>query len=323
MPELLAAISQRDKASNSYIGNKKTENYNSILKEIFTNTKTKNKINYSLNGIASLLNLITFIAGNFNLLEKGQEKLNSISETLAKFAFSCVSIIGAVDFWQKKNLFPFIGYVLAVPLTLLSSGYDFWLTMGVSSGFANFIVITDQREVVDKNGNPIKNKNGQVKVLNGDFSERGWLNGIQLTYNETFKMLKELIEKPSNIKKVSHAALISSLVEILGGSLGLFNMKAIGATLRNTATICAESSMLLHKDIKNNSSNNNTNNFINFKSPVAQSGILWIGTSLIDLLKRFDSITNKVNNLTHLSLFFDRLASIRFTQAILNIKKDH
>ena len=289
------------------------------LSEILTSDKTKRIINTSANGTASLFSLLTFLNGNFNLLDSIQEKLEPFSEALSKIAFSTVHTIGALALWQKKNIFPFLGYAMAPVIALFSSGYNLWVSTGLSGGLINFAVITDQREVVDENGNPILGKNGEVQIINGDFKERGWRNSLETTLKESFKMIKELFKDPYKITKFAHATFVSSSSLIIGSLLGLLGLKKTEAIIRNTASIASETAFLFHKDL-NNKSAKDLQKTIDLKSPIVQSGILWICTATLDLLKRFDFISEKISNLTHFSLAFDRAASIRFTQGILNIK---
>lgn len=284
--------------------------------------KTKEIINYATNGTSCIFSLFTFLNGNFNLISNNiQEKLESISEWFSKAATSIISILVSTDLWQKKNFFPLFGYLLTLPTAVLSSGYNFWLSLGISSGLSNFIVITDQREIVDDNGEPILDKDKNVQILNGDFGQRGWWFGTKTTIVESYRMIKELFQKPSRISKISHSILVGALLEILGPIIGFFGFKTTGSAIRNVATVACEASMMFHKEFDKTKKNNSY--FPNFKSPIAQSGLLWITTSIIDLLKRFDYFSSKVNNLTHLSLFIDRLASARFTQGVFNIKAKH
>ncbi len=305
----------------SFVKNPPDETKQSLL-EIIKSDKTKKIINYAFNGSSTTFSLLTFLNGNFHFFDSIQERLEKFSEILAKVAFSKVSLIGAIDLWEKKNPFPFFGYALSVPLAFISSGYNLWLTSGIASGFCNFIVITDQREVVDEKGEPILDKDGNIQIINGDFGDRGWKNAFSTTFNECLKMTRELIEKPERIKKISHAALVSSVFQILGPVIGLSGFEKIGSFIRNAATIAVEGSMLLHKDIKNKSSKNNHDG-INLKSPVAQSGLLWVGAAVIDFLKRFDFISEQIKNLTHLTLGLDRAASILFTKSLFDIKRNN
>lgn len=302
---------------------KKGQNQKHSVIDLIKNKRTKEIINYVSNGTSSAFSLFAFLNGNFNFISNIQEKLEPLSEWLSKVAFSIVSLSGSVDFWQKKNILPFIGYLIATPTAALSSGYNFWLSLGLSSGLSNFIVITDQREIVDDTGEPIPDKDVNTQTINGDFGKRGWYFGFSTTLKESTRMIKELFQKPSRIKKISHSILIGSLVEMLGPIIGLLGFKTVGSAIRNTATVACEASMMLHKELDETNKKQPKSNLIDFKSPIAQSGSLWIATSVVDLLKRFDYFSSKVNNLTQLSLLLDRLASIRFNQGVLNIKAKH
>ncbi|MBI3590629.1 MAG: hypothetical protein HY094_04535 [Candidatus Melainabacteria bacterium] len=296
--------------------------------EVFKNDDTKKVINYCANGFSSLVSLITFLNGNFDIANSIQEKLESISEKLSKAAFSVAHVIGAIDLWQKKNFLPFLGYAIASPIALLSTGYNMWVAVGFAEGLINFAVITDQREIVDDNGEPILDKNKNPQVINGDFKSRGWWSSITTTLSESKKMLIELYKKPSRIKKMTHSLFASNLFMLIAPVFGILNLKKLEAVIRNCSTVAIESSMLFHKNITNEQSlethqrqGSKSSEGINLRSPIAQSGLLWICAAASDLLKRFDYFSEKIKNLTHLSMLFDRVASTRFTQGILNIKE--
>ncbi len=290
------------------------------LIETLKSDKTKRALNYVFNGGSTALSLFTFLNGNFNFINSIQEKLEKASEIFARTAFAKVSMIGAIDLWQKKNPLALLGYALSVPTAILSNGYNLWLASGITNGLCNFIVITDQREIVDKNGDPIPDENGNVQYVNGDFSNRGWEKAITTTFSESFKMIKEVVKKPEKIKKISHSVLISSIIEIFGPLVSFAGFEKAGSFLRNASNVAIEAGLLLHKD-SNDKSPSNNHSKINLKSPIAQSGILWMTTSIIDFLKRYDFVSERVNNLTYLSLGFDRAASILFTNGIFNVKK--
>ena len=300
---------------------------NTTLIETITSSKTKKFLNYFANGSSSVSSLITFLNGNFKWFDSIQEKLESLSEVVSKTALTTIGFVGSVDLWQKKNPVTFLGYALLVPISLLSKGYDSWVARGFSYGACNAVVVIDRREVVDDSGEPILDKNGKVQTLSGDFSDKGWWNGFTTTFKECGKMLKELYKKPSRISNFSHATLVASLFQMLGPIPGLFGYKTIEATIRDVSSALGDTALLLDKDSKNQDTStqkqNKLQSLINLKSPIVQSSLLWICTSVIDLLKRFDFISNNINNLTELSSFFDRTASIRFTQGVLHIKKSH
>lgn len=305
--ELEEILSRTDKQRRSIAG---------VIHDAIVNDKIKKYLNYAFNGSAAVVCLAAFVNGNLEIYEPIQENLELVSMFLAKSAFCAAHVIGAVDLWQKKNLIPFLGYASAVPISLLTSGYQLLLFTGISAGFINFIVVIDQRELTDKDNNPILDENGQVQTVGGDFSDKGWWYGIKTSCRESGKMLCELVTHPSKIKKVSNAVLASSLFQIAGSVIGFFGSVTTGAFLRNAGTVCAETSMLLHKDTKNS----NSSKPVDFSSPIAQAGLLWNSSAITDQLKRSDVVSSVVSGLTELSLFFDRIASMRFTQGVLRIK---
>ena len=316
----LAAVSVNKHKSGGFIPfvkNLSCEKKPSLL-EFIKRDKTKEVINYAFNGSSIAASLFTFLNGNFHFLDSIQEKLEKFSEILARITFAQISAIVAIDLWEKKNPLSLLGYILSIPIAILSNGYNLWLASGITNGLCNFIVITDQREHVDKDGEPILDEAKNIQYVNGDFSKRGWKKAISTTFSESFKMLKEVIKKPEKIKKISHSVLIFSIIEIFSPMISFAGFEKVGSFLRNASNIAIETALLLHKD-SNEKSPNNSN--INLKSPVAQSGLLWIGTSIVDFIKRYDFISERVNNLTHLSLGFDRAASILFTKGIFNVKK--
>jgi len=287
--------------------------------EIIKDTKTKRVLNYLGNGLSSASSLFTFLNGNLNWFDSIQEKLESLSETLSKFALTTIGCIGTIDLWQKKNPFSCLGYALLIPISLLTKGYDSWVARGFSYGACNAVVIIDRREVMDEKGEPVLDKNKNIQTMSGDFSKKSWSKGFTTTYKESFKMLKELYNKPSRIKDFSHALLVTTLFQMLGPIPGLFGYKATEAVIRNISSVVGDAALLLDK--KDSHTSSQKSNILNLKSPIVQSSVLWICTATIDLLKRFDFISNNVNNLTELSSLFDRSASIRFTQGVLSIKE--
>ncbi len=295
----------------------------SKLREILESDKTKKILNYVFNGSAACGCLIAFLNGNFYIIDVPPGTLEAVSETLTKAAVAETGLVGAVNFWQKRNVFSFVAYAMNLPISFLASGYNLWLARGFCSGLGNAAIIIDQREVVDEKGEPVLDENGNKIIIGGDFKNKGWLNGFKTTCNESIKMLKELLKKPSRIKNFSHAALFSSIFQMIAPIPGFFGFVTTEAVLRDASAVSVDASYLLHKNIKNNTNDkSNSEQKINLKSPVVQSSLLWIGTAVVDLFKRFSFISEGLSNLTHLSLFFDRTASIRYTQGIIDIKKD-
>ena len=315
MSAVLAKVPQSSIANKpiqvSYIAKGKDFN----LRETLTSRKTKDLVNYVVNGSAAASGLLAFVNGNFSLSDSLHRFLEPLSEGLIRAGTATSGLLGAIDLWQKKNLFSFLGYSLMVPLGSLVKGYNLWLARGVSSGLTNFVLITDRRELVDSKGEAIKDKTGKVQYINGDFSENGWWGSVQVTAKESLMMLKEVYNKPSRIAKFSHAVLISSLLQIISPFISFLGLKNTGAGIRNVSGVGSFASMLFDKKSSNGKKG------INLKSPIVQCGLLRIGTSIVDLMKRFDFISSRVNNLTDVSLALDRLASIRFATSVFDIKK--
>ncbi len=292
------------------------KNFN--LKEFLSTPKTKDKLNYLVNGGASLASTLTFLNGNLKLSEPLQKLLEPLSEYWLRAGTMVSGLLGAVDTWQKKNALSFIGYSLMMPIGFLLTGYDQWLARGVSSGLTNFVLITDRREVTDSNGEPVKDKDGNIQYLSGDFSDKGFAENIKSVFVESFKMIKEVINKPSRIFKFSHGTFITSTFQIIGPLIGLAGFKQIGAMVRNISGIGSFLSMTLDKK---NQPKDSPKFSLNLKSPIVQCNLLRIGTSILDVLKRFDYFSNNINNLTEMSLALDRTASILFSSGVFKIKK--
>lgn len=310
------------RAPQSSIGNKpinvnyplRGKNFN--LSEVLTNSKIKSVLNCAVNGTASAFAFFTFINGNFKFIESIQEYLEPVSEKLERTGNALSGIIGGIDLWQKKNFPPFLGYVSMVPISFFFDSFNNWLLRGFSIGFNAFAFIIDRREVVDKNGEPEKDENGQVKYLSGDFSNRGWLSSIKTSCEESYKMLCELYKKPSNIKKFSHAVLLTSITQIVSPFIAFFINRPIGSIIRNTAGVANYVGLLLDRRKPDGPFFG-----INFKSPVVQCSFLRIGTSIFDTMKNFDYFSDKITNLTDISLALDRLAGLKFTRGIFDIKR--
>ena len=289
---------------------------NRNFKEIIFDDRTKTILNYAANGSAAAFAFFTFLSANLNLFDRAQEYLDVVSDRLERFGNACSGVIGGIDLWQKKNLLPFVGYVSMIPISTFIDGYNNWLARGVSIGLNSFAFIIDRREVVDENGEPIFDQNKKAQHLSGDFSEEGWLKGLKVSLTESKNLIKEIYNKPERIKKFSHATLITSLTQITGPIISVLGLKYIGSVIRNVAGVAGYIALLLDKRKPENPFFG-----INFKSPVVQCSILRIGTAFFDLLKRIDFFSERIKNLTDISLALDRLAGLRFTKGIFDIKK--
>ena len=297
------------------------------------NKQNQHTINYIVNGGASILNLFAFLNGNLKFMEGIQEKLEIFTDIYTKTACGIQGLIVAVKTFHTKNIIPLIGNALEIPTAIFSKGFDLWLFRGISQGLKQFYRIIDQREVVDKDGEPIKDKNGNTQVIGGNFSQRGCFKSFTTTIKETPKILSELIKKPANIKNLSHSLTLASVFQIGGALLALLGFKNIGATIRDTAGAGVDFALMTDKNKKNNSPSTyqSTTNIektpekkgINFSSPFVQAGLTWILASVADWVKRLSFIENLLPNLTNLSLFSDRGASMWFTKGNLEIEQEN
>ncbi len=289
--------------------------------EILKSKKVKQAINNGANWGAAACNILTFANGNFNFLGSVQDVLEKASEIFTKLTYNITSLAGTIDLWEKKNLIPFAGFASGVPLTMMNSHYNLFLAYGIPYGLGNFAIITDQREVVDKKGEPILDKDGNVQLINGDFSKRGWMTGFSTTLRESGKMIKELIEKPQRIKKISHALFTSSVFEMFGPIVSYLGLEKIGSFIRSSGTIATQTAFLLHNDSNKKASIENHGK-MTLKSSIAMGGLFGIGGSAIDFLKRSEFISEKIPNLTNLSLALDRAMGALIVSGIMDIKKE-
>src|SRR3989338_2164839 len=78
------------------------------------NKQNQHTINYIANGGASILNLFSFLNGNFKFMEGIQEKLEMFTDIYTKAACGIQGFIVAANTIKKKNVFPFIGNALEI-----------------------------------------------------------------------------------------------------------------------------------------------------------------------------------------------------------------
>lgn len=329
--------------------------------------KHNKKINYLFNGGASLLNFITFVNGNFHFLDGIQNFLEKFSEYYTKCATGIQGILGAEVCIRFKNVIPLIGNALEVPIAYFSSGFNLFLTRGISQSLNQTLRIIDQREVVNKDGEPKLDRYKVPYIIGGNFSKDGngfgWIKGLTTMLKEFGKMVIELFKKPSNIKKLSHALFFVSIFQFAGGIIGLLGLKKIGAFIRSVAGAGVDFSLMRDKNITKKTDDETLKRIelflkseqldkeigiekdastiekirllydkftkkhppksgLNFGSPFVWAGAVWIGAEVVDFLKRFDFIADKIKCLTNISLFFDRGASTIYTRGYLGISDE-
>ncbi|MBI3590854.1 MAG: hypothetical protein HY094_05685 [Candidatus Melainabacteria bacterium] len=300
------------KLSSAKIQNKFTE--------IIQNKRVRQAANNWSNWSSAGLNLLTFANANFRFFAPLQDGLEKLSGLVTKATYVIGSLAGTVDLWGKKNPLSFLGFASGIPLTLLSSSYNLFLAYGIPYGLGNFVIITDQREVVDKNGEPIPDKDGNVQLVNGDFSNRGWTEGLKITFAESIKIVKELIQNPQRIKKMSHALFSSSVFEMFGPIVGYLGLEKLGSFIRSSGTIATQTAFLLHND-SNKKSSVEEHGKVTLKSSIALGGILGILGSAVDFIKRIGFVSDRIDNLTNLSLAFDRGMGALVVSGIMDIEK--
>lgn len=277
-------------------------------------TTHEKKINYIANGGASLVNLITFLNGNFHFLDPIQEHLETFSQIFTRCATGTQGFILSAKTCVMKNIVPFVGFALEIPIAILASGYDLYLLRGISQGLGQSLAMIDRREIVDNNGEPKPDNEGNIQQIKGDFKDRGWWKSVTTISKEIPKLIRELFEKPARIKKISHGLFAASTFQILGAIIGLCGFKKIGSLIRNTAGTGVNLAFM-------RDNNTNDKRGFNIASPLVQAGLTWMGADITDFFKRFEFISDKLNNLTNLALFFDRGASMRLTSGYQSMEK--
>ena len=321
IPQPVSAMKQHQSVGLTSVIKPLSEEGKNAFLEIIQNKKVKQAVNNWSNWGAAGLNVLTFTNANFNFLDQVQDTLEKSSELFTKLTYIITGITATVDLWGKKNLIPFLGFASGIPLTIMSSNYNLFLAYGIPYGLGNFAIITDQREVVDEDGEPVVDKDGNVQLINGDFSKRGWMAALSTTGRESVKIVKELIQKPQRVKKISHALFTSSIFEMFGPVISYLGLENIGSLIRSSGTIATQTAFLLHNDSNKKASIENHGK-ITLKSSIALGGLFGIGGSAIDFLKRSEFISEKIANLTNLSLGLDRAMGALIVSGIMDMEKD-
>ena len=297
------------------------------IRECLKNKDTKKVINYATNSGAAICNLFTFLNANFNFFDGIQEKFESISSVYSRIATGTQGLLLAADNFAVQNLIPTIGFALEVPIAIFSGSYDLWLYRGLSQGAGQLLTVLDRREVVDEKGEPIV-KDGKITLIGSDFTERGgFIKSFTAFFNEVPKLVKELIEKPSRISKISHSLFAVSTFQIIGALTAMAGFKNIGAPIRNIAGAGVDWSFLTDikpKEIANRikgmkvvCAESQNKKGIDFSSLIPWAGITWITAAIVDQLKRIPDMEDKISGLTNLVMTSDRGASTLLTNANL------
>lgn len=254
----------------------------------------KRKINLAANGGAALFNGFTFTEGNWGLTGINVELMERVSGIFSKIATGIQGVLGAVDNSTKENIIPLIGNALEVPIAILASGYNLWLARGLSQGWVQFQGIFKHRL--------LETKDGTKKLIGDDFSKRGsWATGFKTNIAELPKIVKEIFTNPfAREQGFSRGVFTCSFVQIVGALTSFTGFEKLGAGLRDFGGSIVDFAFMLDK------------NYV-------PAGIVWVGAAIVDFVKRF---TDKIPNLTELSLFFDRAASVFFMFANFAAEED-
>lgn len=275
--------------------------------------KTKTNINIAFNGVAALFNLLTTINGNFTQIDFIQENLERLSSFLSKCATGVQGLLNAVLAIEKKNLIATIGGLLELPIAFFASGYNLFLTRGVSAGLNQFDSIISRTRKT-KDGKFIFDDKGNEQYFD-NFKKEGWLEGLKIVVKHIPILAKEIYQKPFERKGLfPRSFFLCSTFMVLGPLISLTGLYKFGATIRHFFGGFA--GIALATDMKTNTNLKQRKEVANTKpkglSNYATSGIIWAIAAIPDVLKHFDFFSNKINNSTELALCLDRLGGLFF-----------
>lgn len=268
----------------------------------------KQVIGASTNGLAAASNLAAFVNGNFSTsLGIEQDTLESYSEGLTKFATGLQGLVLGIDTIQKRQLIPAIGFLSEIPIALFTKEEDLWLARGFSQGLGQFQVLMDRRKLI-VNGQEQKDKDGKDLYVSDMFNSLGWGDITKTYLKESFGIAKEIIQKPSTLKDISHNLLVTSVGQAIGGVAGVTGFKATGRALRDVFGIGVDFSFITDAKEK--------------FSWFVMAGWTWIVAAVADYVKGIEVVNESIANLTNLSLVSDRGASLLYTIGNISIQGD-
>ncbi len=279
--------------------------------------KNKGAANIVSNGVALSTNLITFLEGNLGFFGADTEKLEKASTFFSKIATATQGILGTADTWSKKNLIPLLGFALEVPIAIFSEGHNLWLGRGLSQGIGQFQGVFDRILVKDENNKPIiKNSEGDYKTLSDQFIEKGFMDSLKTGIKESSKLFKNLITNPKQCVDFAHMTFLCTFLQVGGALLAFAGLDKLGAGVRDLGGGAVDVAFMLDKKDKYrdpviHAANPDKKKEISY----VPAGSIWIGSAVIDFLKRFDFFESRFKHLTQLSLFFDRAAAIFYSIA--------
>lgn len=268
--------------------------------------KQKNIINYLTNGGAALFNLLTFVEGNWGLFGFNNDWMEKISGWFSKLATGTQGILGAFDTFKKQNLIPYIGFLLEVPVAIFASGYNLWLARGLTQGWTQLHGTFKRRELTTKDG--------KEKYIGDDCTRfGGWIEGVKINLRELPKIVKEIFTKPFEKKQSFPRAMFTcSFFQIIGALTAFCGLEKIGAGIRDFWGALVDFAFMLDPGPHKTKDNETNNNQKKEGTSYVPAGMVWVGAAVVDFVKRFTDI---IPNMTQLSLFFDRLASVFYVLA--------
>lgn len=257
--------------------------------------ENKTEINTCANVFGAVTNLFAFFEGNFRLFNFDIEKLETISNFAAKCATSIRGFVGGLDCLNKNNLLPMLGFFGELPVAFFASGFNLWLIRGIPQGINQFQGIIKRRGITTE----INGKKVTLSQKDGDDFKKygiGPFEGLKISFIEFGKIIKELFKTPlKGDQRMPHAVFICSMFQILGPILYLSGLKTFGAWMRDTFGAAVDLGYILDKKKSDEPS-------------YMPAGSAWVGSAVVDFLKRLDYFSSRVNNSTQLSLFFDGIA---------------
>ncbi len=279
--------------------------------------ENKGAINIASNALGLSTNLLAFVEGNLGLFGFDVERFEKVSTFFAKFATAAQGVLGTADTWSKKNLIPLLGFALEVPIAIFSEGHNLWLGRGLSQGIGQFQGVFDRILVKDENNKPIvKNEFGDYKTLSDQFIEKGFMDSITTGLKEAGNLFKNLITKPKECIDFAHMTFLCTFMQVGGALLAFAGMDKLGAGIRDFGGGAVDVAFMLDKKDKYRDQTIAAKNPIKPKDvSYVPAGSVWIGSAIVDFLKRFEFFDSRFKNLTQLSFFFDRAAAIFYSMA--------
>ncbi len=254
----------------------------------------KESINKYVHMASATVNALTFLNGNFNFFDLGDELQEGISNVVSRCATGTRGLTGILDCHMKQNLIPLLGSAMEVPVAVFAKGDDLWLMRGIAQSIRQF------QGVIKRSGMKHPNSGEILSTKDGDdFPKYGitMFKGFTASLKEAGKIAGEFFTSPfKEEKRFSRSVLFCSLFQGGGPIMHLFGFEKLGPFFRDFAGALIDVAYITDKKEPG-------------KHSYVPAGTLWIGSAICDYAKRFEGVTDSVKNMTQLSLFFDMLAA--------------